>query len=132
MRERSTKTVLRGLAAGAIMFAGACVSTGNKAIVDPSLGAQLAVNKSTKAEVQDRLGFPDIAAYPLGQEVWEYFYKTITPKPYNYLPIIKIVNGFNQETRALIITFNREGIVKKVEWQQLSDQENSLISQEAR
>ncbi len=118
MREILTKMSLRCLALGAGILTSACVTTGTRAIADPAVISHLEVNKSTKAEVRDLLGFPDAAAYPPGREIWEYFYQTITPKTYNYLPIIKIVNGFDQETRVLIITFNKEGLVKKIERQQ--------------
>jgi outer membrane protein assembly factor BamE (lipoprotein component of BamABCDE complex) len=112
------------LVIGALTLFSACISTGTKAINDPALMAKIEIGKSTKAEVTDLLGFPEAAAYPRSQEVWQYSYQTIDPKPYNYLPIIKIVNGFDQETRLLTITFNQEGIVQKIERQQISSLAN--------
>ena len=95
----------------------ACVSTGAMEITEPQRTGGLEAGKSTKAEVSARLGFPAIITYgQKGEETWDYYYVTEYPGAADFVPLaVALANGFNQTTRVLTVSFNRQGLVQNLQ-----------------
>jgi outer membrane protein assembly factor BamE (lipoprotein component of BamABCDE complex) len=95
----------------------ACVSTGAREITEPERTAGLEAGKSTQAEVTARLGFPAIVTYGhQGEETWDYYYVTEYPRAVDFVPLaVALPGGFNQTTRSLTVSFNRQGVVQNLQ-----------------
>ena len=105
-----------------LLLTPACVSTGVKEITDPGRTAKLETGKSTKAEVTALLGFPTIVTYGQErQETWDYYYVTEYPTAIDFVPVVDALTpGFNQTSRVLTVTFDRKGVVRNLQRQQLA------------
>lgn len=116
------KAGLKLAALAALVLSCACVTTGTKAVTDKQLVSGLEAGKSTRADVFTLLGNPAQVSYPKeGEEVWKYYYITEYPRLPELLPILYIfVDGFNQRSQVLTVTFNKDGKVNNVEPQLIS------------
>jgi outer membrane protein assembly factor BamE (lipoprotein component of BamABCDE complex) len=99
---------------GALLGA-ACLSTGTK-INDPRLTAGIVVDQSRRSDVVALLGLPEKVAYGQGGvETWQYFQVTQIPQATVYLPLVRAyADGFAWHTRSLVLTFDKQGVVKTV------------------
>jgi outer membrane protein assembly factor BamE (lipoprotein component of BamABCDE complex) len=99
-----------------------CVSTGVQGITDPGKTDRLEAGKSSKSEVTALLGFPAIVTYgPKGQETWDYYYVTAYPRAIDFVPVmVALADGFNQTTRVLTVSFDRQGLVQNLHQAQTS------------
>jgi hypothetical protein len=97
------------------LLCAACLSTGTK-IGDPSLTARIVVDQSRRSDVVALLGPPEKVAYGQGGvETWQYFQVTKIPQATVYLPLVRAyADGFAWHTRSLVLTFDRQGLVKTV------------------
>ncbi|MCX5893819.1 MAG: outer membrane protein assembly factor BamE [Deltaproteobacteria bacterium] len=95
----------------------ACVSTGAREITQPATTGRLETGKSTKAEVTAVLGFPASVTYGRkGEETWDYYYVTEYPQAIDFVPVAAALSdGFNQTTRALMVSFDRQGLVQNLQ-----------------
>lgn len=95
----------------------ACVSTGAREITRPATTDQLEATRSTKVEVTALLGFPAIVTYgQKGEETWDYYYVTEYPTPIDFVPVVNaLAPGFNQTTRGLTVSFDRQGVVQNLQ-----------------
>jgi outer membrane protein assembly factor BamE (lipoprotein component of BamABCDE complex) len=116
------KAGLKLAALAALALGCACVTTGTKAVTDRQLVSGLQASKTTRAEVFNLLGDPAQVSYPKeGEEVWKYYYITECPRLPELLPILYIfVDGFNQRSQVLTVTFNKDGKVNNLETQVVS------------
>jgi outer membrane protein assembly factor BamE (lipoprotein component of BamABCDE complex) len=99
----------------------ACVATGTK-INDRSLTSKIVAEKSTRSDVVALLGLPERVSYGQAEEeTWQYFQVTEIPKATGYLPLIRaFADGFDWQTQKLVITFDKQGVVKSLERQEQS------------
>jgi hypothetical protein len=99
---------------GALLCA-ACLSTGTK-IDDPSLTARIVVDQSHRADVVALLGLPPKVTYGQGgAETWQYFRVTQIPQAPAYLTLVRAYTpDFTWRTGSLVLTFDRQGVVKSV------------------
>ena len=101
----------------ALLAVSACVSTGAREITQPDTTGKLASGKSTKAEVTAWLGFPALVTYGRkGAETWDYYYVTEYPQAVDFVPVaVALSPGFNQTTRKLTVSFDRQGLVQNLQ-----------------
>ena len=101
----------------ALLTVSACVSTGAREITQPATLGRLETGKSTKAEVTAWLGFPVLVTYGLkGAETWNYYYVTEYPQAVDFVPVAAaLAPGFNQTTRVLTVSFDRQGLVQNLQ-----------------
>ena len=99
-----------------LLVISACVSAGTKAITDAGCVSQIEVGKSTQADVAALLGYPVTASYGgQGEETWYYTWVTAYPTGYAFVPVIKAVApSLGETSRALAVTFSRDGTVKSL------------------
>jgi len=100
-----------------ILLTVGCKSTNNQALKHSnylSMANEITINKSTKEDVRRNFGNPRETSHTEGgNEVWRYVYTESTAKATNYVPIIRYFDsGENIDTVELIVTFNKQGIVK--------------------
>jgi hypothetical protein len=105
----------------------ACVSTGTK-INDRSLTSKIVVDQSTRSDVAALLGLPEKVSYGnAGEEAWQYFQVTEVPQAGVYVPLVRaFADGFDWRTRRLVITFDKQGVVKSLERQEQSAGKESV------
>jgi outer membrane protein assembly factor BamE (lipoprotein component of BamABCDE complex) len=105
-----------------LLVVSACVSTGAKAITDTSVVSQIEVGKSTQADVVALLGYPVTASYGAqGEETWHYTWVTAYPTGFAFVPVVKAVApSLGETTRALAVSFSRDGAVKSLDFNQPS------------
>ena len=108
----------------ALMLAPACVSTGAREITHTESTGRLETGKSAKAEVTALLGFPAIVTYgQKGEETWDYYYVTEYPTAIDFVPVVNALTpGFNQTTRGLTVSFNRQGVLQNLQLSRTSGQ----------
>lgn len=101
----------------ALLLVQACVSTGVREITRPETTDRLEAARSTKAEVTALLGFPAIVTYgQKGEETWDYYYVTEYPTAVDFVPVVNsLTPGFNQSTRGLTVSFDRQGVVQNLQ-----------------
>lgn len=101
----------------ALLAVSACVSTGAKEIAQADTVGRLESGKSTKAEVSALLGFPVLVTYGRkGEETWDYYYVTEYPPAVAFVPVVAALSpGFNQTTRVLTVSFDRQGLVQNLQ-----------------
>ena len=99
-----------------LLLISACVSTGTKAITDAGCVSQIEVGKSTQADVAALLGYPITASYGgQGEETWYYTRVTMYPTAFPFVPVVKAFTpSLSETTRALAVTFSRDGTVKSL------------------
>jgi outer membrane protein assembly factor BamE (lipoprotein component of BamABCDE complex) len=108
---------LKLLTVSVLLLISACVSTGTQAITDAGCVSQIEVGKSTQADVAALLGFPITASFG-GQEeeTWHYTRVTLYPTAFAFVPVVKAFTpSLGATTRALAVTFSRDGTVKSLE-----------------
>ena len=110
-----------------VLMSSACVSTGTK-INDRSLTSKIVVDRSTRSEVAALLGLPERVSYgKAGEEAWQYFQVTEVPQARVYVPLVRAwADGFDWRTRRLVITFDKQGVVKSLERQAQSAGKESV------
>jgi outer membrane protein assembly factor BamE (lipoprotein component of BamABCDE complex) len=103
-----------------LLVISACVSAGTKAVTDGDVVSKIEVGKSTRADVSALLGYPLTASYgEPGEETWHYAYVTTGPETTAFVPVVKAYTpSLRQTTRALAVTFSRDGTVKSLGWDQ--------------
>ena len=101
----------------ALLTVSACVSTGVREITQPATLGRLETGKSTQAEVTACLGFPALVTYGRkGAETWDYYYVTEYPQAVDFVPVAAaLAPGFNQTTRVLTVSFDRQGLVQNLQ-----------------
>jgi outer membrane protein assembly factor BamE (lipoprotein component of BamABCDE complex) len=106
----------------ALMLGSGCVSTGSHEITEPGRTARIEAGKSTQAEVSALLGFPAIVTYgEKGQESWNYYYVTEYPTATDFIPVVNgVVSGFQQNTKVLTLTFDRQGVAQNLQRSQVA------------
>lgn len=116
------------LGACALLGSFACVTTGNKAIVDKQVVSQIEVNKSTRVQVFKLLGLPEQVSYPEpGGEVWNYFCVTAAPKPMDYMILTQpVVGGYDINSQRLTLIFNKDGVVQNLEFGKMTGPEGTM------
>ena len=107
---------LKLLTVSVLLLINACVSVGAKAITDAGCVSQIEVGKSTQADVAALLGYPVTASYGgQGEETWHYTWVTAYPTGFAFVPVIKAVApSLGETSRALAVTFSRDGTVKSL------------------
>lgn len=107
---------LKLLTVSVLLVVSACVSAGTKAINDAGCVSQIEVGKSTQADVAALLGYPITASYGgQGEETWHYTWITAYPTAFAFVPVVKAVApSLGESTRALAVTFSRDGAVKSL------------------
>jgi hypothetical protein len=100
-----------------LMLGYGCVTTGSQEITEPGRTAGIEMGKATRAEVCALLGFPAIVTYgEKGQETWNYYYVTEYPTATDFIPVVDAVKaGFQQNTRVLTVTFDRQGVARNLQ-----------------
>ncbi len=101
----------------ALLTVSACVSTGAREITHSDTTGKLETGKSTRAEVTALLGFPALVTYGRqGAETWDYYYVTEYPQAVDFVPMaVALAPGFNQTTRVLTVSFDRQGLVQNLQ-----------------
>jgi outer membrane protein assembly factor BamE (lipoprotein component of BamABCDE complex) len=109
-------TGLKLLIVSVLLLINACVSAGNKAITAAGVVSQIEVGKSTQADVTALLGYPVTASYGgQGEETWYYTRVTMYPTAFQFVPLVKAFTpSLGETTRALAVTFSRDGTVKNL------------------
>ena len=107
---------LKLLTVSVLLGLSACVSAGTKAITDAGVVSQIEVGKSTRADVTALLGYPLTASYgDQGEETWYYTRITMYPTAFQFVPVVKAFTpSLGESTRALAVTFSRDGTVKSL------------------
>ena len=105
-----------------LMLGYGCVATGSQEITDPGRTAGIETGKATRAEVSALLGFPAIVTYgEKGQETWNYYYVTEYPTATDFIPVVNgVLAGFQQNTKMLTITFDRQGVAQNLQGRQVA------------
>ena len=82
----------------------------------PVCVSQIEVGKSTQADVAALLGYPITASYGgQGEETWYYTRVTMYPTAFQFVPVVKAFTpSLGETTRALAVTFSRDGTVKSL------------------
>ncbi len=116
------------LLGGCTLAAAACVSTGNKAILDEQVVAQIEPHQATRDQVTSLLGLPQQVSYPEpGGEVWSYYYLVETPRAADYLILGRPwAGGFCVRSRRLSVAFDREGVAQSIESGRQTEPEGSI------
>lgn len=105
-----------------LMLGSGCVATGSQEIAAAGRTAGIEAGKSTQAEVSALLGFPAIVTYgEQGQETWNYYQVTEYPTATDFIPILDaLAPGFQQNTRVLTLTFDRQGVARNLQRSQVT------------
>jgi outer membrane protein assembly factor BamE (lipoprotein component of BamABCDE complex) len=116
LRDQTMSAGLKFLTVLILLLVSACVSTGTKAITDAGVVSQIEVGKSTQADVAALLGYPLTASYGgQGEETWHYTRITMYPTAFQFVPVVKAFTpSLGETTRALAVTFSRDGFVKSL------------------
>ena len=63
------------------------------------------------------MGFPALVTYGRkGAETWDYYYVTEYPQAVDFVPVAAALSpGFNQTTRVLTVSFDRQGLVQNLQ-----------------
>lgn len=105
-----------------LMLGSGCVATGSREITAAGRTAGIEAGKSTQAQVSALLGFPAIVTYgEKGQETWNYYYVKEYPTAVDFIPVVDAVrSGFQQNTRVLTVTFDRQGVARNLQSSQVA------------
>jgi outer membrane protein assembly factor BamE (lipoprotein component of BamABCDE complex) len=116
LKDRTMTAWLKLLTVFLLLVISACVSAGTKAITDAGIVSMIEVGKSTQADVTALLGYPITASYgDQGEVTWHYTWITAYPTPTAFVPVVKAVTpSLGETTRALSVTFSRDGTVKRL------------------
>ena len=100
-----------------LMLGYGCVATGSQEITEAGRTAGIEAGKSTQAEVSALLGFPAIVTYgEKGRETWNYYQVTEYPTATDLIPVVNaVVAGFQQNTKVLTVTFDRQGVAQNLQ-----------------
>jgi hypothetical protein len=104
----------------ALLLEYGCVATGSQEIAAAGRTAGIETGKTTRAEVSALLGFPAIVTYgEKGHETWNYYRVTEYPTATDFIPVVNgVVAGFQQNTKLLTITFDRQGVAQNLQSRQ--------------
>jgi outer membrane protein assembly factor BamE (lipoprotein component of BamABCDE complex) len=107
---------LKLLTVSVLLIVSACVSAGTQAITAAGCVSRIEVGKSTQADVAALLGDPITASYGgQGEETWHYTRVTMYPTAFAFVPVVKAFTpSLGETTRALAVTFSRDGTVKSL------------------
>ena len=99
-----------------------CVATGSQGITEAGRTAGIETGKSTRAEVSALLGFPAIVTYgEKGRETWNYYHVMEYPTATDFIPVVDgVVAGFQQNTKVLTVTFDRQGVAQDLQGRQVA------------
>jgi outer membrane protein assembly factor BamE (lipoprotein component of BamABCDE complex) len=99
-----------------LLVVSGCVSAGTQAMSDAGSVSRIEVGKSNQADVAALLGYPITTSYGgQGEETWYYTRVTMYPTAFQFVPVIKAFTpSLSQTTRALAVTFSRDGTVKSL------------------
>jgi hypothetical protein len=105
-----------------LMLGYGCVATGSREITEAGRTTGIEAGKATQAEVSALLGFPAIVTYgEKGHETWDYYYVTEYPTATDFIPVVDaVVAGFQQNTRVLTVTFDRQGVARNLQGRQVA------------
>jgi hypothetical protein len=112
--------VWRGFAAAglSLVLLIGCASVGNERIADATpetVATQLAKGKSTQQQVRELYGDPVKTSFTdSGNEIWEYDFTRMQPKPTNFVPYVNLVaSGAEGDKKSLVIFFDKTKIVRQ-------------------
>jgi outer membrane protein assembly factor BamE (lipoprotein component of BamABCDE complex) len=91
-----------------------CASTGNGALAtltQARASEAIVIGKSTKAQVRQAFGEPDVTPFANGYELW--LYQLGYAKIVDSLPYVNLVVSSADNKRELSILFDQAGVVKK-------------------
>jgi len=102
-----------------------CATSGNPAVLNEQVLAQILIGTSTKDDVRRLLGEPNMVLQSSGQsgglpqptnvEMWSYAYMNIATSPVTFVPIVGLFAGStNVESGSVAIGFDRDGIVRHI------------------
>lgn len=92
-----------------------CASAGSKSITNEEKVSKIIEGETTKAQVKEILGEPNMARNIGGSDVWFYSYSKVQKSVVGAVPVVGIFAGKDKhESRSLRITFTDHGIVKEV------------------
>ena len=105
-----------------LMLGYGCVATGSQGITAAGRTAGIEAGKSTQAEVSALLGFPASVTYgEKGHETWNYYQVTEYPTATDFIPVVNsMASGFQQNTRVLTVTFDRQGVARNLQRSQVA------------
>ena len=105
-----------------LVFA-SCATSGNPSIQDESITKNIIAGKTTKAEVTELLGPPNLT-YEANEdgkpiEIWSYAFTAIESNPALYIPVVGLLaltseDAITSHTKGFSVSFNEQGSVKKV------------------
>ena len=116
----------------AVIFASAvisgCASVG--APINQKAADQIQEGVTTKDQVAILMGQPyQISRLPNGESAYMYIYSKVSAKASSFIPIVgALVGGSKVDSQNLIVTFNKDGIVKAVTGSQTSASADSNLS----
>lgn len=108
-----------------------CATSGNPAVQNEDLIAQIKLNQSTKEDVRRLFGqptvmsrhsgipFPAMTGWPTGSlnyEIWNYTYANTEVHPATFVPIVGLFAGSaTSKMSQLTLTFDDQGIVRHIQ-----------------
>ena len=100
------------------MLLSGCASVGNERIADATpetVATQLAKGKTTQQQVRELYGDPVKTSFTdSGNEIWEYDFTRMQPKPTNFVPYVNLVaSGAEGDKKSLVIFFDKTRIVRQ-------------------
>lgn len=112
----------------AALLSGACASAGNKNVAEMTparLEYRMSGKSMNKADIKDWLGnTQNEIRFASGAEVWIYSYRESTPSLLNfYRNASVLLGGQENDSKELVILFDREGTARKWRFNETQDQE---------
>ena len=106
-----------------VMVVSGCATSGNPSIQDGNVTKQIIAGKTTKAEVTELLGPPNLT-YEADEEgipveIWSYAFTSIESNPALYIPVVGLLaltseDAITSRTKGFSVSFNEQDTVKKV------------------
>lgn len=99
-----------------IFISGCTAKGGNENLAKmekPTLEKNIVKGKTTKVDIKKMFGDPESVSLSNNDEEWEYSYNKVTASATNFIPIVNLFTaGTSSDRKALVILFNKKGIVK--------------------
>lgn len=99
-----------------IFISGCVVKGGNENLAKmekPKLEQNIIKGKTTKTDIKKMFGDPEYASLSNDDEEWGYSYNKVTSPVVNYIPVVSLfTGGTDSDRKALVILFNKKGVVK--------------------
>jgi hypothetical protein len=113
-----TARTVHALALGLLLTACAATGNGHALGAGPeALQGTLSIGRSTRADVARELGPGIVERLSNGYEVWIYRDSTAVPRFVDTIPLIGLFSAtLRSEEREVALLFDREGILRNVDW----------------